>query len=397
MSEQVDPAPLAATGPAPPERGDVTGGALARLFAAHAAQVFDYCRSLTGSDAAAADATTAALGCAQHQPRTPHLLRARLLAIARREVLAETLAGDRLPADFAVGGTEAPDLAVTTVLGRIPAPCREMLALVYRHGIWPEQLPEVLGVSGREAYERLAAAEHEFVRVAAAGEAADTPTVAPPALEDMTAIPLVTLPGSVWPKTVAKLTAQTARLAQLPAVTDPPARPRPRLRLWLRLAAAAALPVTAIGWALADSGGPAQPSSDRGAAGPAVAPLRLASRPPGATPGVQVSRPPTRGAGSAGQRTAPAQQRSAPIVPIIALLPSASNGIVLPVATPAASLGTARPAPQTSVPVSVAPDPSATPSPATSPVTPSPAVSAPASLAPSPSPAPASASPAPTG
>jgi DNA-directed RNA polymerase specialized sigma24 family protein len=383
MSEEVETASLAGSGGLRPDRID--GAAFARLFAAHAAQLLDYCGTLTGSDAAAAAATAAAMSCAQDLPRPSHLLRARLFAIARREALAITQIGNAPPPGFAADGAGAPGPAALAVLGRLPAQHREVLALVYRHGIWPEQLPAVLGVSPWEAYERLAAAEHEYLFLAA-----DAGRDSCPALEDMVAGPLAAVPGSVWQDAVAKFTAQTARLPALPAArpagdrpaADRPARRRTRRRLGLQLAAAAVLPITAIAWAaIAHTGGSGHTDGALGAAGPALAQARPVSWPSEATPD-SVGR----------QSTTPPKQGTAPVVPILTLLPSTPAGTVLPVVTTEVTGGT-HPAPAISRTASASPSVSAEPPPSPSSVASSPSASPSDSAPASPSDSPTSAVP----
>ena len=395
MSEQVEPASSPDAGLVRPNRVEDRVSAFARLFAAHAAHLYEYCGVLAGSDAVAADATVAALAAREHLPRASHLLRARLFAIGREVAMASGRADEPWLAEFEAG--DSPDMrghALLMVLGYLPASFREVLALVYRHGIWPEQLAGVLGVSVREAYERLAAAEHEFVSIAATAEPVDTESGARPALEDMAALPLAAVPGPVWRHAVAELMAGTTRLPAIPAAaaalgsrhgrsqTTSRSRPRRRLRL---AAAAAALPVAAIGcWALANDGGSARPVGSVGA-GPALG-LRPVSAPSAATPDGAGTGPANQTPAASGQVTARARQRGTPTVPIIALLPSTPVGTVLPIASSTASVGTADPTPST-------------PAASTSPAQPSPSPSDSASPSPSDSAAPSpsdSASPSPS-
>jgi DNA-directed RNA polymerase specialized sigma24 family protein len=394
---------------------DESVSGFARLFAAHAAHLFEYAMALANSDAAAADATVAALAAREYLPEDPHLLRARLFAIARQEALATAQAGEHCPEFGAVGSPGTTGHAVLAVLDYLPARYREVLALVYRHGIWPEQLPAVLGVSVRAAYERLAAAEHEFVTIAA--ESADDRPLVRPALEDLAGLPLAAAPEPVWRHAVARLAAGTASLparpaaapAVAPAVAGQRARPRPRSGRRLQLATAAAvLPIAAIGClAIADGGGSAGRAGDLGNAGPGLA-LTPVSSPSAATAhGARSAKPaPT----PSGQGTASPRQGSTPTVPIIALLPSTPAGTVLPIASPAASAGTAAPAPTTSAsapsassaqpspsPSSDSPSPSASSaSPSDSPSASPSASSASPSNSASPSPSPSSESPTPT-
>ena len=344
-----------------PDRDDV--GVLAELFAAHAAPLFDYCRALTGSDAEAASATVAALVRAPRLPRAPHLLRARLFASARRRALLPGPAGAVRRPEFTLVSPDQRSNGVLAVFGALAVRHREVLALVYRYGIWAEQLAVVLRVAARDSYELLAAAEHGFVTVAAAAGAAGSGS---PAAEDIAAIPLTAIPGWVWPDAVARLTGEVAAEPRPPHTR--PASPRPRPRLLL--AAGAALPVAAFGcWALASGAVSAYPvSASRsgtgvpasGPAGPATmaAPDRVREAPRAAG-----TEPPNR----------PAAPTRPPTVPILALLPTTPTGTVLPVVTPST---VTEPAPTAS--------PTESPSPS------------PSSAAPSPSPSPSSAAPSPS-
>jgi DNA-directed RNA polymerase specialized sigma24 family protein len=394
------------------DRIDDSVAAFARLFAAHAAHLFEFCHSMTDSGAAAADATVAALACREHLPQASHLLRARLFAIARQVAMASAQAEEPWLAESGVG--DSPDTqgdTVLVVLGHLPARHREVLALVYRHGIWPEQLPGVLGVSVREAYERLAAAEYEFVSIAAVAESVGTAAAAHPALEDMATLPLAAVPGPVWRRAVAELAAETAGgpaiSAAAAALPDrwggSRTRSRPRQRRGLQLAAAAALPVVAIGsWAIATQGGSPRPADSIAGAGPALG-RTPASSPSAATPDGVGTGPTRQSSPPSGQGTAPARRGATPTVPIIALLPSTPPGTVLPIASPSGSVGTAGPAltaqPSSSAP-SGSPSPSDSASPSASPDSPSPSDSTSAAPSPSDSPTsatPSTAAPAPTG
>jgi DNA-directed RNA polymerase specialized sigma24 family protein len=380
VSDEVETAESAATVGPQPDRVDVR--TFAKRYALHAAHVFDYCRALTGSDAVAASATSAALAYARQQPPASHLLRARLIATARQEALAFAATGPGWP-DAAAPG-QAADSAVGGVLRHLPAGHREVLALVYRHGVWPEQLPAVLAVSARDAYERLAAAEHDFVAVATAQRPAGSSC---PSLEDIGAAPLPAVPGLVWRDAVAELTAGTSAAAALPSALHAAgslARPRRRLRLTV----AAALPVVAVGcWAIVAGAGSARPVAVRDTGEPSA----IGTAPQSARP---TPTPEAAGTAPAKQGAAPTRPGPAPTVPILALLPSTPAGSVLPVATttgapqtsPSAS---ASPSSSPSASSSAAPSPSASSSAAPSP-------SASSSAAPSPSAPASSAAPSPT-
>jgi hypothetical protein len=395
VSEEVGTAASAADVGAQPHGVDVR--TFAERYAVHAAHVFDYCRALVGSDAVAASATSAALVHAGQLSQTSHLLRARLMAAGRQEALAFAATGPGWPGTGAAR-SEAADAAVAAALRRLRAGHREVLALVYRHGIWPEQLPAVLGVSARDAYERLAAAEHDFMTIAteqrpaessALSSAVQDGTGAPAgrlSLEDIGAAPLASVPGSVWRDAIAELTRGTSVTAALPGTltnrhpTGSMARPRRRLRL----AVVAALPAVAVGcWAILAGAGSAHPVGVHDTGEPSaisIAPQisRSTTTPDGA------GTPPAR------QSTAPVRPGTAPTIPVLALLPSTPAGTVLPVTSTSAS---ADPAPETSPAVSATP--SSSPSAATSSAAPSPSASA-SSAAPSPSASASSAAPSPS-
>jgi hypothetical protein len=384
VSEEVETAAPAATVGAQPDRMD--GREFAEIYAVHAAHVFDYCCALVGSDAVAASATRAALVLARQLPQASHLLRAGLMATARQEALAFA-AGGSGPPGAGAARLEAADGALGAALRQLPVSQREVLELVYRHGIWPEQLPAVLGVSARDAYARLAAAEHDFLTVAAAlgpagssarssglGDPAGPRSAACPALEDIGAAPLAPVPGSVWRDAVAELTARTsvatAVARALPADRAGGSLAQPRRRL--RLAVAAALPAVAVGcWAIlagvgaAHSGG-GHDASEASAMGSAAHGSRSTATPDGA------------GTAPARQGTVPVRQGTTPAIPVLTLLPSTPAGTVLPVTTSAAA--GADQVLQTSPSVSATPSSSASPS----------------SAAPSPSESPSSAAPSPS-
>jgi len=361
-----------------PDSDDV--GALGDLFAAHGARLFDYCRALTGSDAEAASATATALVRARRLPGAPHLLQARLFASARRRALLRGPAGAVRRPEFLLTSADERWSTVLAAFGALAVPHREVLALVYRYGIWPEQLAVVLRVSARDSYELLAAAEHEFVTAAAAGCSGS----GSPAAEDIAGIPLVAIPGSVWPDAVARLTGDVGAEPRPPHTRS--ARPRPRPRLLL--AAGAALPVAAFGcWALASGAVSAYPvSASRSGTGvPTSGPVGPATL---AVPDRVRAAPRTAGTESPTRPAAPTPPPAAPTVPILALLPTTPAGTVLPVVTPST---TSAPTPAASATVSPSPSPSsAAPSPSASP---SPSVSPSPSASPSASPSPAAPSP----
>ena len=405
MSEEVEPVAQTTKIGAQPDRD---ARAFAELYAVHAAHVFDYCRALVGSDAAAASATRAALVSAPQLSMASHLVRASLISAARQE--ARTLAtaesgwlGTQYTARF-----DTAQGVVGDTLRQLPAGHREVLALVYRYDVWPEQLAAVLGVPAADAYQRLAAAEHDFVTAATALRAAgptsrsggiDDParpaTARCPSLEDIGAAPLAIVPGSVWRDAVAELTAQTRQTAGLPRALSARhaagslALPRRRLRLTV----AAAVPAVAVlCWAILAGAGSAHPVGAHDTGEPSA--IGIAPRNSGST-----ATPASAGTGPAKQATAPVRPGAGPTIPVLALLPSTPAGTVLPVTTstgtaadpaseasPSASTSSAAPSPSAST-SSPAPSPSAsTSSPAPSP-SPSDSTSSASTSVPDPSPA----------
>ena len=153
----------------------------------HAADVFDYCRALVGNEDVAASATEAAVSHVQSL-RDARKLRAWLFSLARREALAPGGAGDDEAGYPYMPRFIADDLDATypgQSVGARPLldPSREILALVYRHGLHPGDLHSVLGVTADEAQEKLAVAEAEFGAAGLASPTAVKPV--PPALVNL--------------------------------------------------------------------------------------------------------------------------------------------------------------------------------------------------------------------
>ena len=110
--------------------------AFAAMLDEHEAHLFDYCSRLVGDQAEAVSATETAMNAAQSLLADPDRLRAWLFALARQEIAAKMQPSDQHPD-------------------------AEVLDLVYRHGIRPEDLPAVLGISPKQAMAMLAGAEAE--------------------------------------------------------------------------------------------------------------------------------------------------------------------------------------------------------------------------------------------
>jgi DNA-directed RNA polymerase specialized sigma24 family protein len=103
----------------------------------HQSHVFEYLCRLIGDDAEAASATQTAMNAAQSLLGDPGRLRAWLFALARQEI-ATQIRQPRQDQDV------------------------EIRELVHRHGIKPQDLPTVLGISAEQAQAMLADAESDI-------------------------------------------------------------------------------------------------------------------------------------------------------------------------------------------------------------------------------------------
>ncbi len=99
--------------------------AFAAMLDEHEAHVFDYLSRLVGDEAEAASATEVAMNAAQSLLADPDRLRAWLFALARQEIATKIQRADQDQDG-------------------------EIRDLVYRHGIRPEDLPAVLGVTAEQ-------------------------------------------------------------------------------------------------------------------------------------------------------------------------------------------------------------------------------------------------------
>jgi hypothetical protein len=111
--------------------GEVRTGLAA--FETHLGDLVAYCHAFTGRDEDAISTAHGVVESARSLLNDPGQLRAWLFALARMEILAGS-----------------------------PPQAREIWDLVHEHGIRPEDLPTVLGISPVEADEKLAAAEEEI-------------------------------------------------------------------------------------------------------------------------------------------------------------------------------------------------------------------------------------------
>jgi len=185
--------------------GDWT--AFESMFDAHAGHLFDYCSGLLGDEAEAASATEAALIAAQSLLQDRERMRAWLFALARRECISKDPDRSRAAANESSFGDEGDDLArpILPAFSALHDEDREILDLVYRHGIRPDDLPAILGVSPDQAEALLAAAVAELNQSAELG--AELATRLPDddasnlPVEQISALPLAPLPASIWSRT----------------------------------------------------------------------------------------------------------------------------------------------------------------------------------------------------
>jgi DNA-directed RNA polymerase specialized sigma24 family protein len=356
--------------------------AFAAIFDAHAAHLFDYCRSLLGSADAAAGAAAATLITASALAgplQDPGRMRAWLLALARRECLSSAparaeltgLGLPRVPADDA--DTDPHGLPLPPGAG-LSAAHREVLDLLDRHGISPDDLPAVLGIPPPQAA--------DLVTAARGGE---EPATERPALP-LATLPLATLPRAVW--------QASARM-----LLDPDLRPQREA-------------VIARSGPFRPDGFPAGPAGPRGLAGaygrgrlrlaglvliPAAAGIAvvlyftLGRDGPGSRPLVPPGAAPSPPAVAAVRPSVPARlpigslfpaRRAHPVLPLLPAPTPSSVPTLPPTRSPRPSSPATTPAfspPPSSVPPSTAPPPSATPTPSPTP---------PPSPSPSPTPSP---------
>jgi DNA-directed RNA polymerase specialized sigma24 family protein len=218
-----------------PDPGSVE--AFTALFDTYARHVFDYCSSLLGDQAEAAAATRATLIAAcllVERLDSRFRLRAWLLALARTECnsrhpgraeplppgglglfeltssrqregdeIADTGPGELSSDVDASDGREAPVLAA---LGALPVLQREVLELVYRHGVRPAELPAILGISPDHAQTLLTDAVRSFEQApwfpADTAEGPDKDVdCGQLAVEQLGSLPMASLPASLWGRT----------------------------------------------------------------------------------------------------------------------------------------------------------------------------------------------------
>jgi hypothetical protein len=174
------------------------------VFGSDLAQLFDYCRALLGQDADAARTARSVVDSALPPQQDPDHRRARFFALGRRQALAlRPPGGDEpayLPLALIAASDQLTDNGVLRAFRALTDGDREILDLVYRHGIRPATLPEVLGTPTTEAYRRLAVAEEEFLSLASEPDStARSEGHAGAKLEDIAALPFAAAPAMAAP------------------------------------------------------------------------------------------------------------------------------------------------------------------------------------------------------
>jgi DNA-directed RNA polymerase specialized sigma24 family protein len=163
------------------------------LFGSDLTHLFDYCRALQGQDAGAARTALSVLDSPHEALRDRDELRAWLFGLARSISLALCTPGrdgpPYLPAALIAASSQQTDDGVVRAFRALTDRDREILDLVYRHGIRPADLPAVLLVPAAEVYRCLAIAEEEFISLASVQDAGPGA-----GLEDIATLPLAALP-----------------------------------------------------------------------------------------------------------------------------------------------------------------------------------------------------------
>jgi DNA-directed RNA polymerase specialized sigma24 family protein len=226
-------------GPAQSSREAADRDAFAQMFDAHAQHIFDYCYSLLGDRARAASATQVTLITAHSlagRLKDTGRMRAFVLALGRWECLSgeqgpagaaepdvtgspgtEDLAaalafvdladddgGEAGTGELTLSAVETSNgLSLRAMLEALPREDREILDLHYRHDVSSPELAPVLGVRAASVPGMLAAATAKFARQGSemARPAAVGPATPGVRAEQLSAVPLVSLPASVWRRT----------------------------------------------------------------------------------------------------------------------------------------------------------------------------------------------------
>jgi hypothetical protein len=350
---------------------------LAQALEREADRVFEYCRALVGREDVAMSVTEAALDSARSMLQEPDQLRAWLLDLARRQAQSAEPATD-----------PQPDRAI------LQPDSREVVELVYRHGIHREDLAAVLGVPVEEAAALLAAADRELGRLEPLA-APDQPEAAPGPADPISGQSTLPPPDRLraWLFALARQEALAARsthtargaapgtelvryTGNYPATTNAErrvlpaswwqgsvAQPAPRRRV--RIAALAAVPLAAaIGLAVYLGGG-SRPAGSSAAA-------RAASAAPGSAGITRLVLPNTSLAAAAPHAS------PSPTVPIWALFPASPSPVVQPPPPsppPHSPSPTPKPSPKPSATATPKPSATATPKPSAT-ATPKPSATA---------------------
>lgn len=165
------------------------------VLSADLAHLFDYCRALLGEDAEAIRTARSVLDSPHETLPDRVRLRAWLFGLARSLALALRPPGSNeasyMPGALVAASSQQADAGVPRALRALTDRDREILDLVYRHGIRPADLSAILIVPAEEVYRRLAIAEEEFISLAAGPEAGSAP-----GLEDIAALPLAAMPAA---------------------------------------------------------------------------------------------------------------------------------------------------------------------------------------------------------
>ena len=165
------------------------------LSGSEMAHLFDYCRALLGQDADAARTARSVLDSPHERLSDGDGLHAWLFGLARSLSLALRAPASHepsyMPSALIAASSQQTDNDVVRAFGALTGRDREILDLVYRHGVRPADLPAVLLVPAEEAYRCLAVAEEEFISLVSAPEAGHGA-----GLEGIGTLPLAALPAA---------------------------------------------------------------------------------------------------------------------------------------------------------------------------------------------------------
>lgn len=170
-------------------------GTLPDLYDSELAHLFDYCRALLGQDGEAIRTARSVLDSPHEQLPDRQRRRAWLFGLARSLAFAWCPPGSDepayLPRALMAASIQDADEGVLQAFRALSGRDREILDLVYRHGIRPADLSAVLIVPADEAYRCLAIAEDEFINLTAGLEAGSGA-----GLEEIAAVPLAAVPAA---------------------------------------------------------------------------------------------------------------------------------------------------------------------------------------------------------